>query len=195
MRFESAATFGENKLIRADLAYTPFLSLLFFTSSSSSLLPFSCSCFFCSLHSSIPNKLSKKIQIFPIKELLEKFGNPFPKIEVDKSNLSLFKQKVFLFCSTCIEKHCFCFYYHICITAPAKQRLSYRLPSITKYSPLIKDPLHPFVSRISRVMELFSSPIKFIWEIRYYYKQSNSNSYGKDVMFYEHSIIRANLRH
>ncbi len=59
MRFESAAAFGENKLIRADLAYTPFLSLLFFTSSSSSLLPFSCSCFFCSLHSSIPNKLSK----------------------------------------------------------------------------------------------------------------------------------------
>lgn len=82
------------------------------------------------------------------------------------------------------------------LLSPVKQRLSYTIYLLfPKRSPLIQDPLHPFVSRISRVMELFSSPIVFIWEIRYYYKQSNSNSLGKDVMLYEHSIIRANLRH
>lgn len=76
-----------------------------------------------------------------------------------------------------------------------RELFTVNIASITKRIPLIKHTLHPFVSRISRVMELFSSPIIFIWEIRYYYKQSNSNSSGKDVMLYEHSIIPANLRH
>lgn len=100
------------------------------------------------------------------------------------------------FGSHVLTERCLCFHYCICYAVTSQTPfILYHLPSIKKQSPLIKDPLHPFVSRISRVMELFSSPIIFIWEIRYYYKQSNSNSLGKDVMLYEHSIIRANLRH
>lgn len=121
MCFESAAAFGENKLIRPDLAYTPFLSLLFSPPLRLLFFLFLVPVVF-SVHFIPVSQINcpKKIQIFPIKELLEKFGNPFPKIEVDKSNLSHFKQKVFLFCSTCIEKHCFCFYYHICITVTSQ---------------------------------------------------------------------------